>query len=198
MVMLSFPFWQRYFGEEASILGDEVTVDGVPHTVIGVVPEDFGFIPANVDVYRTTDWTESFRRDERDTRSLLVMGRLVEGRGIEEAQAELETEYPDANAGYGVHAIVLRDLFPGPTDTMLMYILMTVAGFVLLIACANIANLLLARAEGRQREIAVRTAMGAGRARILRQLLTESVHFGRGLAVPPLIAAVRWVRNELL
>ena len=177
VVMLSFPFWQRYFGEEASILGDEITVDGVPHTVIGVMPEDFDFIPANVDVYRPTDWTDS-----RDDRSLLVMGRLVEGRGIEEAQAELEavasqleTEYPDANAGYGVHAIPLRELFPGPTDTMLMYILMTVAGFVLLIACANIANLLLARAEGRQREIAVRTAMGAGRARILRQLLTESV-----------------------
>ena len=180
VVMLSFPFWQRYFGEEASILGDEITVDGVPHTVIGVMPEDFDFIPANVDVYRPTDWTDS--RDDRDGRSLLVMGRLVEGRGIEEAQAELEavasqleTEYPDANAGYGVHAIPLRELFPGPTDTMLMYILMTVAGFVLLIACANIANLLLARAEGRQREIAVRTAMGAGRARILRQLLTESV-----------------------
>ena len=180
VVMLSFPFWQRYFGEEASILGDEITVDGVSHTVIGVMPEDFDFIPANVDVYRPTDWTDS--RDDRDGRSLLVMGRLVEGRGIEEAQAELEavasqleTEYPDVNAGYGVHAIPLRELFPGPTDTMLMYILMTVAGFVLLIACANIANLLLARAEGRQREIAVRTAMGAGRARILRQLLTESV-----------------------
>ena len=180
VVMLSFPFWQRYFGEEARILGDEVTVNGVPHTVIGVMPEDFDFIPANVDLYRPTDWTD--RRDDRDGRSLLVMGRLVEGRGIEEAQAELEavasqleTEYPDANAGYGVHAIPLRELFPGPTDSMLMYILMTVAGFVLLIACANIANLLLARAEGRQREIAVRTAMGAGRARILRQLLTESV-----------------------
>ena len=180
VVILSFPFWQRYFGEEAAILGDEITVDGVPHTVIGVMPEDFDFIPANVDVYRPTDWTDS--RDDRDGRSLLVMGRLVEGHGIEEAQAELEavasqleTEYPDANAGYGVHAIPLRELFPGPTDTMLMYILMTVAGFVLLIACANIANLLLARAEGRQREIAVRTAMGAGRARILRQLLTESV-----------------------
>jgi len=180
VVILSFPFWQRYFGEEAAILGDEITVDGVPHTVIGVMPEDFDFIPANVDVYRPTDWTHS--RDDRDGRSLLVMGRLVEGRGIEEAQAELEavasqleTEYPDANAGYGVHAIPLRELFPGPTDTMLMYILMAVAGFVLLIACANIANLLLARAEGRQREIAVRTAMGAGRARILRQLLTESV-----------------------
>ncbi|TDI36640.1 MAG: ABC transporter permease [Acidobacteria bacterium] len=182
VVILSFPFWQRYFGEEAGILGDEITVNGVPHTVIGVMPEDFDFIPANVDVYRPTDWTEGLRRDDRDDRSLLVMGRLVDGRGIEEAQAELEaiasqleTEYPDANAGYGVHAIPLRELFPGPTDTMLMYILMTVAGFVLLIACANIANLLLARAEGRQREIAVRTAMGAGRARILRQLLTESV-----------------------
>ena len=83
VVMLSFPFWQRYFGEQAGILGDEITVDGVPHTVIGVMPEDFDFIPANVDVYRPTDWSEGFRRDDRDDRSLLVMGRLAEGRSIE-------------------------------------------------------------------------------------------------------------------
>ena len=86
----------------------------------------------------------------------MVMGRLRQGRTVDEAEAELsaiatqlEAEYPEANAGYGVRAITLREIFPGPSDTTLMYILMTVAGFVLMIACANIANLLLARAGRR-------------------------------------------------
>jgi len=131
VVVLSHAFWQQYFGESRDVLGSEVTLDGAPHTVIGVMGPDFDFIPANVDVYRPTDWQD--RREDRDNRSLMVMGRLREGRTVDQAQAELSTiatqleaDYPEANAGYGVRAITLRELFPGPTDTTLMYILMTV------------------------------------------------------------------------
>ena len=144
------------------------------------MPEDFDFLPADIDVFRPTNWED--RREDRDPPSVLVMGRVADGRTIEDAQAEvaliasqLESEYPEANEGYGARAMPLGEWFPGRTDTVLMRILMTVSGFVLLIACANIANLMLARAEARQREVAVRTALGAGRARIVRQLLTESV-----------------------
>jgi len=205
VVVLSYAFWQRYFAENEAVLGADVTLDGEPHTVIGVMPEDFDFIPANVDIYRPTHWSE--RREDRDHRFLLVLGRLAPDRTIDEAQAEmgtiagqLEKEFPEANQGYGARAIVLRELFPGPTDTTLMIILMTVAGFVLVIACANIANLLLARAEGRQREVAVRTAMGAGRGRILRQLLTESVllaFVGGGLGTWLSVYGVRWVATAM-
>jgi predicted permease len=178
--ILTYPFWQRTFGEDRDVLGETILLDGEPHTIVGIMPEDFDFIPADVDLFRPTNWEE--RKEDREERSLLVLGRLQEGRTVDEAQAEISTiggqlreEYPEANEGYVFRTIVLRDFFPGPTDTILIYILLTVAGFVLLIACANIANLLLARAEARQREIAVRTALGAGRGRILRQLLTESV-----------------------
>ena len=180
VVILSNSFWQQQFSSERGVLGSEIVLDGKPYNIIGVMPEDFDIVPANVDLYRPTTWQE--RINDRTERSLLVMGRLAPGRTVDEAQAELsaiatqlESEYPDDNTGMGARALTLRELFPGPTDTTLMYILLTVAGFVLLIACANIANLLLARAEGRQREVAVRTAMGAGRGRILRQLLTESI-----------------------
>ena len=205
VAVLAYSFWKRYVGEDLEVLGREITLDGVPHTVVGVMPQDFDFIPANVDVYRPTDWSE--RREDRDGRSLFVIGRLAPGRSLEDAQAELETiasqleqDFPEANGGYGVRAEGLRDLFPGPTDTTLMYILLTVAGFVLIIACANIANLLLARAEGRQREVAVRTAMGAGRARILRQLLTESVLLailGGALGTLLSVSGVRWVATAM-
>lgn len=205
VVVLSHTFWHQYFAASPDVLGSQVTLDGEPHTVIGVMGEGFDFIPANVDVFRPTDWSD--RREERDNRSLVVMGRLRDGRTVEQARAELEAiasqlelEHPEANAGYGVYVVGLREMFPGPTDTTLMYILMTVAGFVLIIACANIANLLLARAEDRQREIAVRTAMGAGRIRILRQLLTESVLLaiiGGALGTFFSVYGVRWVATAM-
>jgi predicted lysophospholipase L1 biosynthesis ABC-type transport system permease subunit len=135
------------------------------------------------------------------------MGRLKEGRTPEEAEAEisaisnqLAAEHPEENEGYRSLTMPLRDYFPGRTDTLLMYILLTVSAFVLLIACANIANLLLARAEVRQREVAVRTALGAASTRILRQLLTESVLLalmGGGLGALLSYYGVRWVRQSM-
>ncbi len=179
VAILSYPFWQRYFAADRTVPGKSVTLDGERFDVVGVMSEDFDFLPADVDLFVPTNWDD--RSSDRE-RGLLVMGRLKDGRTPEEAEAEisaistqLSAEHPEENEGYRSRTVPLRDYFPGRTDTLLMYILLTVSGFVLLIACANIANLLLARAEVRQREVAVRTALGAGRSRILRQLLTESV-----------------------
>jgi len=204
VVVLSYPFWQRYFAADRSILGKSITIDGETFDVVGVMPEDFDFLPANVDLFIPANWED--RSSDRE-RGLLVMGRLKPGRTPEEAEAEisaissqLAAEHPEQNEGYHSVTVPLRDYFPGRTDTLLMYILLTVSGFVLLIACANIANLLLARAEVRQREVAVRTALGAGRARILRQLLTESVLLAlMGGALGALLSfySVRWVRQSM-
>jgi putative ABC transport system permease protein len=204
VAVLSYSFWQRGFGSDPELLGETLTLNGTPHTVVGVMPEGFDFLPANVDVFRPSSWES--RRSDRE-RSLLVVGRLKAGRTADDAQGEVATvaaqlaeEHPSENEGYGARAIGLRDYFPGRTDTRLMYILLTVASFVLLIACANIANLLLARAEGRQREVALRRALGAGRARILRQLLTESVLLallGGGLGTLISVYSVRWVRAAM-
>jgi len=204
VAVLSHPFWQRYFAADRSILGKSVTIDGKTFDVVGVMPEDFDFLPANVDLFIPANWED--RSSDRE-RGLLVMGRLMDGRTPEEAEAEisaissqLAAEHPEQNEGYHSVTVPLRDYFPGRTDTLLMYILLTVSGFVLLIACANIANLLLARAEVRQREVAVRTALGAGRARILRQLLTESVLLAlMGGALGALLSfySVRWVRQSM-
>jgi putative ABC transport system permease protein len=204
VVILSYPFWQRYFAADRAILGRSVIIDGKSFDVVGVMPEDFDFLPANVDLFVPANWED--RSSDRE-RSLLVLGRLKEGRTPEEAEAEiasisgqLAAEHPEENEGYRSVAMPLRDYFPGRTDTLLMYILLTVSGFVLLIACANIANLLLARAEDRQREVAVRTALGAGRTRILRQLLTESVLlalFGGALGTFLSLYSVRLVRQSM-
>ena len=204
VVVLSYPFWQRYFAADRSIVGKSVTVDGKTFDVVGVMPEDFDFLPANVDLFIPANWED--RSSDRE-RALLVLARLKDGRTPEEAEAEisaissqLAAEHPEQNEGYHSVTVPLRDYFPGRTDTLLMYILLTVSGFVLLIACANIANLLLARAEVRQREVAVRTALGAGRARILRQLLTESVLLalmGGTLGAILSVYSVRWVRQSM-
>jgi putative ABC transport system permease protein len=204
VAILSHPFWQRAFGSDRTVLGKTLTLDGTPHAIVGVMPGGFDFLPANVDLFRPTNWEN--RRSDRE-RSLLVIGRLKTGRTGDDAQAEISAiaaqlaeEHPSDNEGYGARAIAMRDYFPGRTDTWLVYILLTIASFVLLIACANIANLLLARAEGRQREVALRRALGARRGRILRQLLTESVLLaltGGALGTFVSVYSVRWVRSMM-
>jgi putative ABC transport system permease protein len=178
VVVLSHGFWQRHFGADPAIVGQGVLLSGEKFTVIGVMPSDFDF-PVGAEAWVPLDFTVQEASD-RANHSLQVYGRLKAGVSLAKAQNDLETiaarlgrDYPQTNAGHGVRvAGLVDDLSYG--SRQFMGVLMGGAGFVLLLACANVANLLLARVTGRQKEIAVRLALGAGRWQIARQLIVES------------------------
>ncbi len=176
-VMLNERLWRERYRSDPSVLGTTLLLDGDPYTIVGVMPEAVQF------PVRSQLWTPlAMDRDRnRGNMSLAAIARLRDGVTRQDADAELiaisrrmEAEYPETNAGWSARAITLHQKETGDFHSV-MYIMLGAVGFVLLIACANVANILLARATSRHREIAIRTALGAGRVRILRQLLTESV-----------------------
>lgn len=179
VILLGYGLWQRRFGGDTSIIGRAVRINGDPYTVIGILPEDFMF-PSGAQLLTPLAFSAS-EAMERRARSTLVLARLADGVTLEQAAAEasmlgarLAASYPETNAEWSFRVEDAVFYF-GSGPRPFMIVLLASAAFVLLIACANAANLLLVRATGRRREIAVRLALGASPGRIARETLAESL-----------------------
>ena len=178
IAVISAGLWQRRFGSDPDVVGKQIALDEVQHTIVGVMPADFRY-PNNTDVWRPLGWTVT--QHSRGAHFFEATARLKPGITLERAQADLNSlavriaqDNPRTNTGWGVTIVPLREQLVGNYKTALL-VLLGAVGFVLLIACTNVANLLLARAGAREKEFSIRVALGAGRIRLIRQLLTESL-----------------------
>jgi putative ABC transport system permease protein len=192
VVVLSYALWQRRFGGNPSVVGRSILMDGEATTVVGIMPSSFFFPDHQTDYWIPASFTpEDLAR--RTRHYLEVVARMKPGVTRERAQRDMEViakrlqqQYPDTNANIGAVVVAIRENFAGDTATGL-WVLQIAAVLVLLIACSNLANLLLARAAGRRREMAIRVALGANRGQIAAQLITESLLLSVGGGVAGLV-----------